>query len=81
MLGVSRDTFYRYMEAVSNGGMDALLEKSRRESNEKTVLTYVLQEPAQGQVRISARLRKRGVLVLPCGVRSICPLTVADYWG
>ena len=28
MLGVSRDTFYRYREAVSYGGMDTLLEKS-----------------------------------------------------
>ncbi len=28
MLGVSRDTFYRYKEAVSIGGVDALLENN-----------------------------------------------------
>ncbi|QFT54265.1 hypothetical protein FIU95_06790 [Microbulbifer sp. THAF38] len=34
-LGVSRGTFYRYKEAVSSGGVDALLEKSRRMPNHK----------------------------------------------
>ncbi|WP_444914154.1 IS481 family transposase [Microbulbifer sp. TRSA007] len=80
MLGVSRDTFYRYKEAASSGGVDALLEKSRRVPNhknrvdtaiEEAVLTYALQEPAHGQVRVSNELRKRGVFVSPSGVRSI----------
>ncbi|WNZ54267.1 IS481 family transposase [Microbulbifer sp. MKSA007] len=80
MLGVSRDTFYRYKEAVSSGGVDALLEKNRRVPNhknrvdtaiEEAVLTYAVQEPAHGQVRVSNELRKRGVFVSPSGVRSI----------
>ena len=29
-MGVSRDTFYRYKEAVEHGGVEALLDKSRR---------------------------------------------------
>ncbi|BBM04138.1 IS481 family transposase [Microbulbifer sp. GL-2] len=80
MLGVSRDTFYRYKEAVSSGGVDALLKKNRRAPNhknrvdaviEEAVLAYALQEPAHGQVRVSNELRKRGVFVSPSGVRSI----------
>lgn len=30
VMGVSRDTFYRYKELVEEGGIDALLDKSRR---------------------------------------------------
>lgn len=80
MLGVSRDTFYRYKEAVSSGGVEALLEKNRRVPNhknrvdstiEEAVRAYALEEPAHGQVRVSNELRKRGVFVSPSGVRSI----------
>lgn len=35
MMGVSRDTFYRYKEAAEEGGVDALLEKNRRVPNPK----------------------------------------------
>ncbi|MEX2964199.1 IS481 family transposase [Microbulbifer sp. TYP-18] len=82
MLGVSRDTFYRYKEAVSSGGVDALLEKNRRVPNhknrvdlaiEEAVLSYAVEEPAHGQVRVSNELRKRGVFVSSSGVRSIWP--------
>ncbi len=72
MLGVSRDTFYQYKEAVSSGGMDALFEKNRVDTAiEEAVLTYTLQEPAHGQVRVFNELRKRGVFVSPSGVLSI----------
>lgn len=62
MMGVSRDTFYRYKEAVSDGGVDALLEQSRRVPNHKNrvdttvetaVVQYAVKEPAHGQVRVS----------------------------
>ena len=35
VMGVSRDTFYRYQELVSEGGVEALIEKSRRSPNFK----------------------------------------------
>ncbi len=35
VMGVSRDTFYRYQELVKEGGIDALIEKNRRTPNIK----------------------------------------------
>ena len=35
IMGVSRDTFYRYKEAVESDGVEALIEKSRRKPNRK----------------------------------------------
>ena len=35
MMGLSRDTFYRYRDAVEEGGVEALLEKTRRVPNRK----------------------------------------------
>lgn len=80
MMGVSRDTFYRYQSARDEGGVDALLEKSKRQPNpknrvepiiEEAVLKFALDYPAHGQVRVSNELRKRGTFVSPSGVRSI----------
>ncbi len=80
MMGVSRDTFYRYRDAVHSGGVEALLDRSRRVPNtknrvephvEEAVVAYAVEEPAHGQVRVSNELRKRGVFVSPSGVRSI----------
>ena len=80
VMGLSRDTFYRYKSAVEEGGVEALFEKSRRSPNlknrvdpriEEVVLAYALEEPAHGQVRVSNELRKRGTFVSPSGVRSI----------
>ncbi len=34
-MGVSRDTFYRYRELVDEGGVDALINRSRRAPNLK----------------------------------------------
>lgn len=80
IMGLSRDTFYRYRDAVENGGVEALLDKSRRQPNfknrvdeatENAVVAYALEQPAHGQVRTSNELRKRGTFVSPSGVRSI----------
>lgn len=80
MMGVSRDTFYRYKDAVDDGGVEALFEKNRRIPNiknrvepqvESAVMQYAIDEPAHGQVRVSNELRKRGIFVSPSGVRSI----------
>ena len=35
VMGVSRDTFYRYQELVEDGGIDNLISKSRRAPNTK----------------------------------------------
>ena len=55
MMGVSRDTFYRYQEAVNEGGVEALLAQNRRVPNHKNrvdpavesaVVEYAIKEPA-----------------------------------
>ncbi len=33
IMGTSRDTFYRYKNAVDEGGVEALLERTRRKPN------------------------------------------------
>ncbi len=80
MMGLSRDTFYRYRDAVEEGGVEALLEKPRRgpnlknrvdEATENAVVDYAVEYPAYGQVRVSNELRKLGVFVSASGVRSI----------
>ena len=76
VMGYSRDTFYRYKEAVEEGGLEALLEKSRRKPNlrnrvdpvvEEAVLKHAIEDPAHGQTRTSNELRKLGVFVSPTG--------------
>ncbi|HEY6528395.1 MAG TPA: IS481 family transposase [Cellvibrionaceae bacterium] len=80
IMGFSRDTFYRYQELAQEGGVDALINKSRRAPNhknrvddaiEKAVLDYAVAQPAHGQHRTSNELRKQGVFVSGSGVRSI----------
>ena len=80
VMGLSRDTFYRYKMAVEDGGVDALFEKTRRKPNPKNrvdeateaaVLQYAMDFPAHGQLRSSNELRKNGVFVSSSGVRSI----------
>lgn len=80
VMGVSRDTFYRYQELVETGGIDALINRSRRAPNlknrvdsetEQAVIKYAIDFPARGQVRTSNELRKLGVFISPSGVRSI----------
>lgn len=80
VMGLSRDTFYRYKAAIEDGGVDALFDKSRRKPNhknrvdeqvEEAVVAYAIEQPAHGQVRVSNELRKRGTFVSASGVRSI----------
>ncbi len=78
VMGLSRDTFYRYKAAVDEGGVSALFEKSRNTPNlknridmatEEAVVAYAIEYPAHGQQRTSNELRKRGVFISPSGVR------------
>ena len=80
VMGVSRDTFYRYQDLVEQGGLDALIDKNRRipniknrvdETTEQAVIVYAVEQPAHGQHRTSNELRKKGVFVSGSGVRSI----------
>ena len=78
VMGLSRDTFYRYKAAVDESGVAALLDSNRRKPNlknridqqvEQAIVDYATEQPAHGQVRASNELRKRGVFVSPTGVR------------
>ena len=80
IMGLSRDTFYRYKAAVENGGLEALVDKNRRKPNiknrvdeatESAVVAYAIEQPAHGQVRASNELRKRGIFISPSGVRCV----------
>ncbi len=80
VMGVSRDTFYRYQELVEQGGLDALIEKTRRNPNIKNrvddatkqaVIEYAVEQPAHGQHRTSNELRKKGTFISGSGVRSV----------
>jgi len=80
IMGLSRDTFYRYKTAVEEGGVESLIDQSRRKPNlknrvdeitESAVVAYAVEQPAHGQVRASNELRKRGVFISPSGVRSV----------
>lgn len=76
IMGVSRDTFYRYREVADEGGVDALINRSRRAPNlknrtELAVVDYAVEFPAHGQHRTSNELCKQGVFISGSGVRSI----------
>ncbi|MEW8156350.1 MAG: IS481 family transposase [Candidatus Thiodiazotropha endolucinida] len=80
MMGLSRDTFYRYKSAVEEGGIEALFDKTRRKPNiknrtdeatEAAVVQYAIDFPAHGQARASNELRKQGVFISSSGVRCI----------
>jgi len=80
VMGVSRDTFYRYKELVDEGGLDSLISKSRRTPNlknrvddptEQAVIRYAIDFPAYGQHRSSNELRKQGIFISGSGVRSV----------
>ena len=67
LMGVSRETFYRVRNAHEDGGVEALLAKSRKVPNiknrveehvEKAVCKMAIDNPALGQQRVSNELRK-----------------------
>ena len=70
VMGLSRDTFYRYKAAVDEGGVESLLDKTRKKPNlknrveddvEKRVIEHAIEFPAHGQLRASNELRKTGI--------------------
>lgn len=76
IMGVSRDTFYRYQELVETDGLEGLINRERRvpnlknrvdEGTEQAVISHAIDFPAHGQHRTSNELRKRGVFVSGSG--------------
>ena len=72
VMGFSRETFYRYKRAVEDGGVEALVERTRRKPNmqnrvdetiEQAVVESAIEYPAFGQLRTSNELRKKGIFV------------------
>jgi hypothetical protein len=80
IMGLSRDTFHRYQNAAEQGGVETLIDQNRRKPNlknrvdeqtEAAVVAYAIEQPANGQVRASNELRKRGVFISPSGVHCV----------
>jgi len=80
VMGYSRDSFYRFQELYETGGEEALRDMSRKkpiiknrvpEYVEKAVIDLAIENPALGQLRVSAELQQRGIVVSSSGVRSI----------
>ena len=80
VMGYSRDSFYRFKELYETGGEQALMEISRKkpimknrvpEHVEQAVIALAIENPALGQLRASAELQQRGIIVSSSGVRSI----------
>jgi len=80
VMGYSRDTFYRVKNAYEEGGMEALIEKTKRVPNlknripedvEAAILELTFENPALGQKRVSDELRRRGIFVSAAGVRCV----------
>ena len=80
VMELSRDTFYRYQNAVQEGGVEALIDANRRKPNlqnrvdqstEDAVVAFALEQPAFGQLRTSNELRKKGIFISASGVRSV----------
>lgn len=80
VMGFSRDTFYRYQKAVEEGGVESLINESKRRPNrknrvapeiEEAVVELAINQPAWGQVRSSNELRRKGISISPAGIRCV----------
>ncbi len=80
IMGVSRDTFYRYQELVEEGGVEALINRSRRGPNlknridaatELAVIDYAIAFSVHRQHRTSNELRKKSIFILGSSVHSV----------
>jgi len=74
VIGYSRDSFYRFKELYDTGGEPALQEISRKKTNHnnrlayhvvKAVHVFAIDNPAQGQLRVSKEIKKKRGFRLP----------------
>jgi len=79
-MGYSRDTFYRYKQLVEEGGVDNLIDRTKKKPNlknrvdentERAVCEFAIAYPAYGPLRASNELLKQGICVSSGGVKSI----------
>jgi transposase-like protein len=79
-LGISQQHYYDIKQAIEQGGLEGLLEKSRRVPRignrvapeiEQKILEYSLEYPTHGQVRTANELKRRGIQISAGGIRSI----------
>ena len=79
-LGVSRQHYYDIKTAITEEGLEGLLEKSRcaprignRVSSmiEQALLDYSLEFPTHGQTRTANELKKKDIVISAGGVRSV----------
>lgn len=80
IMGVSRDSFYRFKKLYEAGGESALEETARRKpllknrvapEIERAVVELALEQPALGPIRVAAELATRGLKISPGGVRCV----------
>lgn len=79
-MGASRQHYYDIKATLEEGGLEGLIEKTRRAprlSNrvdshiEEKILAHTLEFPTHGQVRVSNELKQQGIIVSPGGVRGV----------
>lgn len=79
-MGASRQHYYDIKTTLEEEGLEGLVEKTRRAARvanrvdqgiEEKILSYSLEFPTHGQVRVSNELKQQGVLVSPGGIRGV----------
>ena len=80
LLGVSRDSYYRFKQLYESGGAEALADLPRSRPNlknriaidiENQILRLTYMQPLWGAVSMARELRRRGVTISPAGVRCV----------
>jgi Winged helix-turn helix len=80
IMGVSRDSFYRFKKLYLLGGESALEETARRKpilknrvatEIEQAVVELAIEQPALGPIRVANELAARGMKISPGGVRCV----------